>query len=84
VIQTQLFDPKDQQRQLSLLTALNRRHQAARQEDPAIETRIQACELAARMQLEAVDAFDISREPVHVRQAYGDTGHGKVVKDLIA
>ena len=69
--------PEDQRRQLSLLATLNRRHQAARQEDPAIEARIQAYELAARMQLEAVDAFDISREPAHIREAYGDTVHGR-------
>ena len=69
--------PEDQQRQLSLLAALNRAHQATRQEDPAIEARIQAYELAARMQLEAVDAFDISREPAHIREAYGDTVHGR-------
>src|SRR4030095_7007453 len=69
--------PKEQQRQLSLLAELNRAHQATRQEDPAIEARIQAYELAARMQLEAVDAFDISREPAHIREAYGDTVHGR-------
>ena len=69
--------PKDQQRQLSLLAALNRAHQVSRQEDPAIEARIQAYELAARMQLDAVDAFDISREPAHVRAAYGDTVQGR-------
>ena len=69
--------PRDQQRQLSLLAALNRRHQASRYDDPAIEARIQAYELAARMQLEAVDAFDVSREPAHIREAYGDTVHGR-------
>jgi Protein of unknown function (DUF1501) len=69
--------PEDQRRQLSLLAELNRRHQATRLEDPAIEARIQAYELAARMQLEAVDAFDISREPAHIRAAYGDTVHGR-------
>jgi hypothetical protein len=69
--------PEDQRRQLSLLSALNRRHQAARREDPAIEARIQSFELAARMQLEAVDAFDISREPAHIRKMYGDTLHGR-------
>ena len=69
--------PRDQQRQLSLLAALNRLHQASRHDDPAIEARIQAYELAARMQLEAVDAFDVSREPAHIREAYGDTVHGR-------
>src|SRR6188768_2757493 len=76
-IQHHSSTPKDQQRQLSLLAALNRDHQATRQEDPAIEARIQAYELAARMQLEAVDAFDLSREPAHIREAYGDTVHGR-------
>ncbi|HWB04708.1 MAG TPA: DUF1501 domain-containing protein [Verrucomicrobiales bacterium] len=69
--------PRDQQRQLALLAAMNRAHQATRREDPAIEARIQAFELAARMQLEAVDAFDISREPAHIRESYGDTVHGR-------
>lgn len=69
--------PKDQQRQLSLLAELNRQHQASRQDDPAIEARIQSYELAARMQLEAVDAFDINREPASVREAYGNTVHGR-------
>jgi hypothetical protein len=69
--------PRDQRRQLSLLAELNRRHQATRLDDPALEARIQSYELAARMQLEAVDAFDISREPARVREAYGDTVHGR-------
>jgi hypothetical protein len=67
----------EQERQLSLLAALNRRHQAARLDDPAIEARIQSFELAARMQLEAVDAFDVSREPAGIRKMYGDTVHGR-------
>jgi len=46
-------------------------------DDPAIEARIQSFELAARMQLEAVDAFDVSREPAGIRKMYGDTLHGR-------
>jgi hypothetical protein len=69
--------PAEQRRQLSLLGALNRRHQATRQDDPAIEARIRSFELAARMQLEAVDAFDINREPASIRKMYGDTLHGR-------
>jgi uncharacterized protein (DUF1501 family) len=33
--------------------------------------------MAYRMQLEATDAFDVSREPAHVRALYGDTTHGR-------
>jgi hypothetical protein len=69
--------PAEQRRQLTFLAALTRRHQADRQDDPAIEARIQSFELAARMQLEAVDAFDISREPASIRKMYGDTLHGR-------
>ncbi|MFM7101750.1 MAG: DUF1501 domain-containing protein, partial [Verrucomicrobiota bacterium] len=65
--------PADQRRQLDLLAELNAEHQRQRGEDPQLEARIQSFELAYRMQLEATDAFDISREPAHVRAMYGDT-----------
>jgi hypothetical protein len=64
--------PADQQRrQLELLQQFNRQHQASRLHDPQLEARIQAFELAFRMQTEAAEAFDISREPKHVLEAYG-------------
>jgi len=62
-----------QRRQLDLLRDLNLDHQRARGEDPQLEARIQSFELAYRMQLEATDAFDISREPEAIRSMYGDT-----------
>src|SRR5581483_928450 len=61
----------DQRRQLDLLQQLNRRHSADRQQDPQLESRLQSFELAYRMQMEAADAFDVSREPQHVRDLYG-------------
>jgi hypothetical protein len=67
----------DQRRQLDLLAALNRQHQAARAEDEGLEARIQSFELAYRMQLAATDAFDVEREPRAVRDLYGDTIHGR-------
>ena len=60
-----------QRRQLDLLKALNERHLARRGSDSALEARIQSFELAYRMQMEATDAFDISREPRKVREMYG-------------
>src|SRR4051794_17791728 len=39
--------------------------------DPALEARIQSYELAYRMQMDAADAFDVSREPQHIREMYG-------------
>lgn len=62
----------EQRRQLDLLRRLNERHQQKRQRDAQLEARIQSFELAYRMQLEASDAFDISKEPEHVRKRYGN------------
>ena len=50
---------------------LNERHAASRAHDPALEARIQSFELAYRMQGEAAEAFDISREPDPIRELYG-------------
>ncbi len=66
-----------QRRQLDLVQRLNRRHADRRQEDADLEARIESFELAFRMQSEAADAFDISREPQHVREAYGEGQHGR-------
>lgn len=67
----------DQRRQLDVLATLNRRHQQTRPEDAALEARIQSLELAYRMQSEALDAFDLSRETQQTRDMYGDTVHGR-------
>ena len=61
----------DQRRQLDLLLELNQRHLQGRNQNPQIEARIQSFELAYRMQHDAEDAFDVSREPQHIREMYG-------------
>ena len=63
----------EQRRQLDLLNKLNQRHLDARSHDSALESRVQSFELAYRMQMEATDAFDINREPKHIREMYGDS-----------
>jgi hypothetical protein len=65
--------PSDQREQLALLHALNRKHQKQRQNDQQLDAEIQAMELAFGMQTQAAEAFDISREPARVREAYGKT-----------
>ncbi len=60
-----------QRRQLDLLAELNQAHLSPRGLDPALEARIHSFELAYRMQREAAEAFDVSREPRHVLEAYG-------------
>jgi hypothetical protein len=61
----------EQRRQLDLLQRLNAMHQERRQQDAQVEARIQSFELAYRMQLEAADAFDVSKEPRYIRDMYG-------------
>ena len=70
--------PRDvQQRQFDLTAALDRRHLEARPHEPQLEARLASMELAGRMQSEATDAFDISREPAHVLARYGNTVQGR-------
>ncbi len=65
-----------QRRQLDLLGQLNAAHREHRLDD-RLEARIQSFELAFRMQIEAAEVFDVSREPKHIVQAYGDGVHGR-------
>ncbi len=76
-VRNRLTRPEDQKRQLGLLEAMNREHRQTREEDQALEARVQSFELAFRMQMEAEDVFDLSKEPRHIRDAYGDTLHGR-------
>ncbi|MCA9236991.1 MAG: DUF1501 domain-containing protein [Planctomycetales bacterium] len=64
------ISPGRQQAQLRLLSELNAL-QAGPAPDPALDSRIQSYELAFRMQTEAAEAFDVSREPQAVRDMYG-------------
>jgi Protein of unknown function (DUF1501) len=68
---------REQRQQLDLLKALNERHQERRQADAQLEARVQSFELAYRMQTDASDAFDVSREPQHVRDLYGPGVQGR-------
>ncbi len=61
----------EQRSQLDLLGRLNRIHQQQRADEGRLESRIQSFEQAFRMQMEATDAFDLSREPRRVLDAYG-------------
>ena len=66
-----------QRRQLDLLREINTAGLTSREGDARLEARIESFELAFRMQLEASDAFDLSKEPESIRAAYGDTVHGR-------
>ncbi|WP_422923822.1 DUF1501 domain-containing protein [Singulisphaera sp. PoT] len=70
-IRNSYVSSREQRRQLDLLSEMNRRHLQGRAEDDALDARIASFELAYRMQMEASDAFDVSREPQHIRDMYG-------------
>ncbi len=66
------FSSSEAQRmQLDLARQLNGNHSAKFQHDEQLEARIDSFELAFRMQTEAMDAFDISKEPAAIRAKYG-------------
>ena len=56
------FTPEQQRFELDMIQNINRRHLAMRSGDPELEARIQAYELAFRMQTQAPEAFDMSGE----------------------
>ena len=69
---------REQQRgQFDLLGKLNRLHADQRDGDGKLETEIKSMELAFAMQAEAAEAFDVEREPDHVRDRYGRTLFGQ-------
>ncbi len=76
-IENKRLEPAAQRRQLDLLEKLNRRHLQRRADDSGLEARLHSYELAYRMQMDATDAFDVGREPEHVRRLYGDGVHGR-------
>jgi len=64
-------NPLLRERTVHLLAELNREHQATRPGDSRLEARIRSYELAARMQLSAPEALDLSSEPKHILKMYG-------------
>lgn len=54
-----------------VLKQLNHHHSRLHPLDGQLESRIRSYELAARMQLSAPEAFDISTEPQHILDMYG-------------
>lgn len=56
---------------LSLLKQLNERYAEGHPGDSRLKARVQSYELAAKMQLAAPEAFDLSREPQKMHDLYG-------------
>ena len=66
----------EQRRQLDLVHKLNELQVQSQQKDAQLEARLQAFEMAFKMQTEATDAFDLSKEPATMRELYGRTAQG--------
>jgi hypothetical protein len=75
-LQNHQLDRPAQRRQLDLVQALNQEHESAFGQDEFLDGRIQAMETAYRMQFEALDVFDLRKEPERVREEYGQTPFG--------
>ncbi len=67
----------EQRRQLDLIHQLNELHSQNLQKEAQLEARIEACEIAFRMQTAASDAFDFHKEPQEIREQYGNTAQGR-------
>lgn len=69
--------PQKQREQLDLVRELNEQHLQAREQDQMLESRIRTFELAFRMQSDAAEVFDLSKETPATRDRYGNTIHGR-------
>jgi hypothetical protein len=72
-IKNPVLTQAEQREQLDLLERLNRRHLERRDGDQELEGQIKSMETAFQMQRQAMETFDIEREPEHVRRLYGDS-----------
>jgi hypothetical protein len=73
--------PESDAAAFELVNVLNRRHAALRSGDSRLDARIRSYELAARMQLTAPEALDLSGEPRSILRMYG-LDHGKSSFDV--
>jgi Protein of unknown function (DUF1501) len=67
----------EQRRQLDLLAKLNHLEIKRDGDDPQLEASIQSAEIAYRMQTEAPEVFDITKESESTRARYGDGDFGR-------
>ena len=70
-LKNEALTAKSQRRMLDFLQRINREHLESRPGDSQLEARIESLEVAYRMQGEAQEAFDITRETKATRDLYG-------------
>ena len=67
----------EQRRQLDLIHQLNELHSQNLQKDAQLEARIEAYEIAFKMQSAASDAFDFQKESAEMKALYGNSTQGR-------
>ncbi|MBI3878157.1 MAG: DUF1501 domain-containing protein [Verrucomicrobia bacterium] len=75
-IRNNYLNQPEQRRQLDLVHQLNALHSQNLQKDAQLEARIEAFEMAYKMQMTATDAFDVNKEPQNIRDLYGSSTQG--------
>lgn len=65
-----------QRRQIDFANFINKEHMDKLQKDIQLEARIESFETAFKMQTEATDAFDLSKEPDNIKDLYGRNEEG--------
>lgn len=76
-IRNHTYGIAQQKEQLSLLDEVNKSYLARVGHQPELEAGIRSMEIAFRMQTEAPEVFDISRENAATRARYGDGDFGR-------
>ncbi len=76
-IQSYFSPPEVQRQQIDFAKKMNAlRASTSKGYDPQMDARIESFEMAFKMQTEATDAFDLSKEPESIRELYGNTDMG--------
>ena len=75
-LRNKLIDPASQRIDMDALLALNQAQEKSFGHDQFLEGRIKSMETAYRMQFEALDLFDIRKEPQNICDEYGPTAFG--------
>ncbi len=71
------YSSAEQRQQLDLAQRLNQKYLARVGADPQLESAVQSMESAYRLQSEAMDVFDIRREPEKIRDRYDVSDFGR-------
>lgn len=81
--QADYLTPEGNRDALALLNRLNGAYRDQHPDDSRLDARIRSYELAARMQLSAPEALDLSQEPEHIIKMYGLDQSGREYPDHI-